>query len=84
MQKNILVGYKRFKGGNGQHYCIANIMTDYSKRELQKECYGRKVSEVFLPDEQYNYLQPQAIGKAVELMYQVDGNRAYLIEFRVL
>ena len=84
MEKSILVGYKRFKGRNGKDYCVANIMTDYSKRELQYENYGRKVQEIFLPDDLYNYLEEKDIGKAVGLGYEINGNRAYLTSFKVL
>lgn len=84
MNKSVLVGFKRFKGGNGKDYCVANIVTQYSERELKYDNFGSKVQEIFLPDEFYSYLEEKHIGKSVELGYEINGNRAYLISFKVL
>lgn len=84
MEKSLLVGYKRFKGKNGKDYCVANIVTDYSEREVKYDNFGRKVQEIFLPDEFYNYLEVKHIGKSVELGYEINGTRAYLTSFSVI
>ena len=42
-----------------------------------------KSQEVFLPDDQLDYLTPADCGKKCQLDYEINGGRAYLINFSV-
>lgn len=74
-----LQGYKKFTGKNGKDYCVANVVTPYTQRDMDRGCVGSKVEEVFLPDSQRDILTPADIGKELDLSYEFSGNRAYLI-----
>lgn len=64
-----LVGYKRFKSKQGKDYCVANVISDYSPAEISRGCTGKKVQEIFIPDEQYGYLNNEHIGHELKLTY---------------
>lgn len=81
--ENRLLGYKKFKSKYGKDCCVAIVSTDFSQYEKDHGCIGTTAKEIFLPDEQYNYLTPKDIGKLVETAYEVNGNRAYLQYFAV-
>lgn len=74
-----LVGYKRFKSKKGKNFCVANIVSGYSNRDIERNCVGEKVEEIFLPDEQYDLLTPDDIGRELSFDYDMSGGRAYLI-----
>lgn len=76
-----LIGFKKFTGKNGKDYCVANVLGDYSARDIERGCVGQKVEEVFLPNEQFNYLNSSDVGKPVKMEFEYSGNRAYLVSF---
>lgn len=79
-----LVGYRKFTSKkNAKSYCVANVVQDASDREVSSGLVGQKVEELFLPEEQYNYLKPADIGKNLELDYELSGGRAYLVSITV-
>lgn len=79
-----LIGYKRFISKSGIELCIAQLIKEYSQRDIDNGCCGHCVEEVFLPNSQVDYLIPEDIGKEVELNYTINGNRAFLDEIVVL
>lgn len=79
-----LVGFKHFTSKKGVSYCVANVVSSYNDREIQNDCVGSKVEEVFLPEEQKDYLKPSDIGKKVNLDYEISGGRAYLLRLEVV
>ena len=78
-----LIGYSRFTGKNGRNYCVANVTSEFSARDIQNGAAGLKSQEVFLPDDQLDYLTPADCGKKCQLDYEINGGRAYLINFSV-
>lgn len=78
-----LVGYKRFTSKKGERYCVAQVVSQFSQRDLDNGCCGSKVEEVFLPAEKVDFLNPSHIGKDIEFQYELSGNRAFLIDFTV-
>lgn len=79
-----LVGFKHFTSKKGANFCVANVVTEYSAREITIDCVGSKVEEIFLPADQLTYLIPSDIGKEVRLEYEISGGRAYLTKFEVV
>lgn len=78
-----LLGYKRFKSKAGKECCVAVVVSEYSQRDMERGCVGSGANEIFLPEEQYNYLTAKDIGKPVKLTYEISNGRAYLQEFAV-
>ena len=78
-----LVGFKRFTSKAGKKFCVANVVGDYTSRDIEHGKVGRKVEEIFLPDSQYDYLTPNMLGNEVHTEYEFSGNRAYLVSFTV-
>lgn len=43
-----LIGYRRFTGKNGKSYCVANVTSDFSPRDVEngssRSCSERGVS----------------------------------------
>ena len=72
-----LVGYRRFTSKkNGKDYCVAEI-------ETASGAVGCKTEQIFMPEEQYDFLKPEHIGKDVKLDYELSGGRAYLVNVTV-
>lgn len=71
-----LVGFKRFLSKQGRPLCLALVARQYGSSDV--DCYGSDVAELFLPDEQYNYLLPDDIGLPVTLDYDNFGGRSRL------
>lgn len=79
-----LAGFKRFKSKkNGKDYCVATILTPYAPNAANSQNYGSEAESIFLPDEFYNYLTIDDIGREVATSYDVVGGRAYLHNFEV-
>lgn len=79
-----LVGYRRFTSKkNGKDYCVAEIETPFSSRETASGAVGCKTEQIFMPEEQYDFLKPDHIGKEVKLDYELSGGRAYLVNVTV-
>ena len=64
-----LVGFKRFTSKNGKDMCIATILRDASRREKEYGSVGMVAEQIFIPNEQYDYLQPDMVGKKVNLYW---------------
>lgn len=80
-----LVGFKRFKGKkDGREYCVAEVVSDFSARELENGCAGCKAEEIFLPAEKVDYLNQSHIGKEIKFDYELSGGRAYLVDFTIV
>lgn len=80
-----LVGFKRFTAKkNGQSMCVANIVRPYNPAENSRGSLGSEVKEVFMPQDQIDYLVAEDIGKDVELSYSIYGGRAYLDNLTVV
>lgn len=78
-----LVGFKRFKSKAGKDLCVANVVTPYNQRDLEKGYSGSDAQQIFLPEHQVNMLTDKDVGKTVQLLYEVSNGRAYLTEFVV-
>lgn len=79
----ILLGYKRFTSKKGQDYCVALISRPLTEREQQRGSVGLAVEEIFLPDEQKNYLTPDHLNKPVDIDYDIVGGRPVVVSFSV-
>lgn len=79
-----LVGYRRFTSKkNGKDFCVANVVQDITEREKQSGSFGQKVDTIFMPEEQYNLLKPEHIGKELTLDYELSGGRAFLVNVSI-
>ncbi len=78
-----LVGFKRFKSKKGNPVCLAIIASQFTARDNERGSYGTDMESVFLPQEQYDYLVVDDIGKPVTTQYDIVGGRAYLCELVV-
>lgn len=76
-----LVGFKKFTSKAGKVYCVANVVTPYSQRELDNGYVGDKVEEMFLPDDKKELLKASDVGKDIDFVYDIVGNRAYIVDF---
>lgn len=79
-----LIGYRRFTGKNGKSYCVANVTSDFSPRDVANGAAGLAVKEVFLPDNLLDYLKPADVDKECHLEYEITGSRAFLVGFSVV
>lgn len=82
--RKTLVGIKRFASKQGKPYVIINITADYSPAQIQNGCVGKRVEEVFLPDDLHGVLKDSDIGKDIVIDYDVVGNRSYVIGVAVV
>lgn len=79
-----LVGFRRFSSKkNGKDYCVAEVVSPFSQRELANGCCGQKTEQIFMPEEQYNLLKESDLGKEIQFEYELSGGRAYLVNVTV-
>lgn len=79
-----LIGFSNFTSKKGRDLTIALVQTDCTVRDNDRGSYGSKVEQVFLPDELVGSLDVKDIGKNVDVIRDIVGNRAYVIDFKVL
>ena len=80
-----LIGYKKLKSKkNDKAYCVAIILRDITEREKNYGAVGQTCDEVFMPEEQINYLTPEMVGKDVKLHYDYLGGRPYLEKVEII
>jgi hypothetical protein len=74
-----LIGYRHIVSKkNGKEYCVATVVSDATAREVQNGVVGQKSEDIFLPEEQLNYLKPEHIGKELLCQYEYSNGRGYL------
>lgn len=74
-----LVGYRRFTSKkNGKEYCVASVVSDLTDVEKNNGYVGQKTEEIFLPEEQVDFLNPSHIGKEMLCEYTISSGRAFL------
>lgn len=79
-----LVGYKKITSKkSGKHFCVVSVLSDLSAREQENGAVGQKVEEIFLPEEQTDFLKPADIGKEFFVNYNISGGRAYVTDVSV-
>lgn len=78
-----LIGFKRFKSKKGTPLCMAYVATPFSPQRVASGACGCEAEGVFLPDDQYDYLTADDLGKEVTTDYDIVGGRAYLRKFTV-
>ena len=79
-----LVGFRRFTSKkNGKDYCVAEVETPFNARETANGAVGCKTEQIFMPEDQYDFLKPEHIGKELKLDYELSGGRAYLVNVTV-
>lgn len=78
-----LVGIKSFKSKAGKEFNVLNVVTPYSKTEIAKGCFGEKVEEIFVP-EGVTVPTSSDIGKRVDVVRDIVGNKAYVSDIQVL
>ena len=75
-----LVGYRRFTSKkNGKDYCVAEIETPFSSRDTASGAVGCRTEQVFMPENQYDMLKPEHIGRELKLDYELSGGKAYVV-----
>lgn len=63
-----LVGYRRFTSKkNGKDYCVAEIETPFSSRDTANGAVGCKTEQIFMPEEQYDFLSRSISAKRLSL-----------------
>lgn len=80
MEKKKIVGFKRFTSKKGKDFCVANCVSDFSDREYDNGCCGQKIEEIFMPEADYDLLQPEHIGKIATFEYEINNGKAYLVK----
>lgn len=78
MAEKTLVGFKRFKSKKGSPLCVALVARKFTAQENDRGSFGCDMDSVFVPSEQYDYLEVSDIGKPVDLQYDIVSGRAYL------
>ena len=78
-----LIGYKKGTSKKGNDYCMATLLYELSERDKQNGAVGQKVEDIFLPENQINYLKPEHIGKEIVCDYEYSGGRGYLVGITV-
>lgn len=73
-----ILGYRKFNSKDGKPFCILQVHSPFSDREIQYGACGNKVEELWLPPELHTLINPQCIGKAAQLSYTVNGRNAYV------
>lgn len=79
-----LIGFKRFEDKKQKKYCIAYVGMSFSRDRVDEgSAGGFEVDSLFMPDDQYDYLQKEDVGKEVNTDYDIVGRRAYLRKLTV-
>ena len=79
-----LIGFKRLEDKKQKKYCIAYVGMPYkSDRVADGSAAGFEVDSLFMPDDQYDYLKSDDVGKEVTTDYDIVGRRAYLRKLTV-
>lgn len=79
-----LVGFKRFRSKAGKDMCLAQIVSDATERDVQFGAVGQLVEEVFMPDTHVNFFKVEDIGKPVQFVYEMSGNRAFMVDVKIV
>ena len=76
-----LVGVRRFVSKKGQKFAVLQLNSPFSQRELTNGCAGTRVQEQFVPENLYDKVDTLVLGKPISFTYDVDGGRAYVVDF---
>lgn len=80
-----IVGYRKFKSKKGTSCCIINVIGDFTAYDQEHGAVGQRCEEVFLPEDQHQFVVPGIIGKPIELQYgEGYGGTPRVIGFKVV
>lgn len=79
METKKILGYRKFNSKAGKALCIVTASSPYTDREIEHGACGVKVEELWLPEECHAMINPQVVGKNIELSYSVSNGRAYIV-----
>lgn len=78
METKKIIGYRKFNSKAGKPCCIVTVGAPYSEREIERGACGTKTEELWLPEESHNLINPQVIGKNIEVSYTISAGKAYI------
>lgn len=80
-----LFGFKRFESKSGKKMCIAYVGMPFNRDRVDEgSAAGYEVDSLFMPNDQYDYLQESDVDKEVTTDYDIVGGRAYLRNLTVI
>lgn len=84
--KCILLNVHNFHSSKkDKNYSVIQVLRDLTSREHEQGYLGKTISQdVFLPDSLVGMVDNTHIGKELELVYEVYGNKADLVTIKVL
>lgn len=84
--KAILLNLHKFHSTKkDKDYCVIQILRDITQNERDNGFFGKQVGEQhFLPDSLVNKFTNTDVGKSIELVYEVVGGKANLVDINIL
>ena len=84
--KCVLLNVHNFHSNNkNKDYSVIQVLRDITGRERDQGYLGKTISqEVFLPDSLVGSVDNTHIGKDLDLVYEVYGNKAELVSIKIL
>lgn len=80
-----LIGYKYIHSKKSdKDFCVATVLSELSEREKHDgKAFGQKSEDIFMPDDLFNYLKPEHIGKEFVPEYSISNGRAFLVNVTI-
>lgn len=69
MKNPVLVGVSKFTSKAGKPFTVAFLSQDFNPADTAKGCFGQKIEQIFVPEEQLDYLKPEDLGKEITMDY---------------
>lgn len=84
--KAVLLNLRKFHSTKKEKdYCVIQVLRDITQGERNRGYFGKQVSEEhFLPDNLVNKLDNSHVGKNLDLVYEVIGGKANLVDINIL
>lgn len=83
METKKILGYRKFNSKAGKACCIVTVTSVYTDKEIERGACGAKAEELWLPEESHNLINPQVIGKNMEVTYTVSAGKAYILSVAI-
>ena len=78
-----VLGYRNIKTKKGNELTLVTVVSDLSERDIAMGAVGQKAEDMFLPEEKFNSLKPEHVGKEFIPSYEISGGKAYLKDFAI-
>lgn len=76
-----LIGISSGKSKNGNVFCFLTVTEPCDEFDNKYGSFGERADKVFVPEDQFQKIRPEDLGKEITFQYSIRGDKARVTGF---